>query len=122
MVGKASPPHFENIRERGGRLHQLIIKNNHDMPIDHLKAAKSLLTRNKVKDNLFYLKNSGKMNDESVNGSQKKGALSSHREKKKQSNAGNQQDDKLSQAYASKLEKRYTSRQPVSYNNIKEKA
>jgi len=40
MVGKVSPPHFENIRERGGKLHQLIIKNVHDMPIDHLKAVK----------------------------------------------------------------------------------
>lgn len=83
MVGKVSPPHFENIRERGGKLHQLIIKNMQDLPIDHLKAAKSLLTRNKVKDNLFYLKNVAAINDESINGSQKKGALSSHRDKKK---------------------------------------
>jgi hypothetical protein len=89
MVGKVSPPNFENIRERGGRLHQLIIKNNQDMPIDHLKAAKSLLTRNKVKDNLFYLKNGAAMNDESMNGSHQKGVLSSNRDKKKQSNAGN---------------------------------
>ena len=110
MVGKVSPPHFENIRERGGKLHQLIIKNVHDMPIDHLKAAKSLLTRNKVQENLFYLKNNVKMNDESNNGSQQKRVLSSHRDKKKQSNAYNQQDEKLSQAYGSKLEKRYTSR------------
>jgi len=50
------------------------------------------------------------MNDESNNGSQQKRVLSSHRDKKKQSNAYNQQDEKLSQAYGSKLEKRYTSR------------
>ena len=53
------------------------------MPIDHLKAAKSLLTRNKIKDNLFYLKNVAAINDESINGSQHKGVLSSHRDKKK---------------------------------------
>lgn len=31
-------------------------------------------------------------------------------------------DDKLSQVYASKLEKRYTSRQPLAYNPFKDKS
>lgn len=65
------------------------------MPIDHIKAAKSLLTRNKIKENLFFLNKRAAEYNQSLNGSNQKGALSSHREKKKQSNAFNHIDDKL---------------------------